>query len=115
MMMVIWLRLRCSYDQLKHVVLMQSHFRHIFQKPKYLKIPLRHLIVKESIYDLRKRGELTKKQHQLLKKYAHKIGITFISTPFSVEAEDLLDKIGVLFFKVGSGVQRQPLFPMDDN
>ena len=51
--------------------------------------------VKSSLFDLLKKVELSKKDHINLKKYAEKKGILFLSTPFSREAADLLEKIGV--------------------
>ena len=59
--------------------------------------------VKSSLFDLLKKVELSKKDHINLKKYAEKKGILFLSTPFSREAADLLEKIGVKAYKVGSG------------
>lgn len=59
--------------------------------------------VKESIYNLLKKVELSKQQHEELQKFAKQNKITFISTPFSKEAVDLLESIGVPFYKVGSG------------
>ena len=57
----------------------------------------------ESLFDLLKRVELSKKDHVELKKYATTKGILFLSTPFSREAVDLLEEIGVPAYKVGSG------------
>jgi sialic acid synthase SpsE len=46
---------------------------------------------------------LTRNQHLQLIELANAQGIQFISTPFSKEAADLLDGIGVSMFKIGSG------------
>ena len=59
--------------------------------------------VGESLFDLLKRVELSKKEHVELKNYATDKGLLFLSTPFSKEAVDLLEKIGVMAYKVGSG------------
>lgn len=59
--------------------------------------------VGDSLFDLLKKLELSKKDHVRLKKYAKKKGILFLSTPFSREAADLLEKIGVSGYKTGSG------------
>lgn len=59
--------------------------------------------VGESLFDLLKRVELSKKDHIELKTYAANKGILFLSTPFSREAVDLLEEIGVPAYKVGSG------------
>lgn len=53
-------------------------------------------------FDLIREGELSRAQHQSLKDQAEAAGVAFLSTPFSVEAVDLLDGIGVGAFKVAS-------------
>jgi sialic acid synthase SpsE len=47
--------------------------------------------------------ELSKKDHLTLKEHAEKKGALFFSTPFSREAAEMLDEIGVPVFKTGSG------------
>lgn len=59
--------------------------------------------VGESLFDLLKRVELSKEDHVVLKEYADSKGILFLSTPFSREASDMLEKIGVPAYKIGSG------------
>ncbi len=59
--------------------------------------------VGEPLFDLLKRVELSKKDHIELKDYATDKGILFLSTPFSREAVDLLEELGVEAYKVGSG------------
>jgi len=59
--------------------------------------------VGEPLFDLLKRVELSKKDHIELKTYATNKGILFLSTPFSTEAVDLLEEIGVAAYKIGSG------------
>jgi Sialic acid synthase len=59
--------------------------------------------VGESLFDLLSRMELSKPQHVELMALAEQAGIHFLSTPFSKEAADLLDEIGVSCFKIGSG------------
>ncbi len=58
---------------------------------------------KETVYQLMKRCELSLEDHKKLLNYAKRKKITFISTPFSLEAAKLLNKINVPFFKIGSG------------
>jgi sialic acid synthase SpsE len=58
---------------------------------------------KETVFDLMKKCELTLKQHKKLKKYCEKKKIIFLSTPFSIQAADLLKKISVKAIKIGSG------------
>ena len=57
----------------------------------------------ESLFQLIRRMEFTLDQHVALKEHAERRGITFLSTPFSREAVDLLEKVGVKAYKIGSG------------
>jgi len=54
-------------------------------------------------FEMLKKLELSKKDHIVLKKYCEEKGIIFISTPFDFESVDLLEKIDVPLYKVGSG------------
>lgn len=54
-------------------------------------------------YDYWKRMEFSKAQWIELKKHAEECGLEFLSSPFSVEAFDLLESIGVQAWKLGSG------------
>ncbi len=56
-----------------------------------------------SQFDMVKKLELTKRDFLELKKYVEDKNIMFISTPFDTESVDILDEIGVDFFKIGSG------------
>ena len=66
------------------------------------KITLAHS-KKETVYDLMKKCELTLEQHKKLQKYCKKKKIIFLSTPFSIQAADLLKKVSVDAYKIGSG------------
>jgi N,N'-diacetyllegionaminate synthase len=57
----------------------------------------------ESQYDMIKRLELSEKDFEDLFAYAQEKGIIFLSTPFDKGSVDLLNKLGVPAFKVGSG------------
>ncbi len=59
--------------------------------------------VGESLFDLLTRTALSREDHVVLRDEAAKRGILFLSTPFSREAADFLDTIGVPAFKTGSG------------
>jgi sialic acid synthase SpsE len=59
--------------------------------------------VGESLFDLLTRTALTREAHVELRDLAAKKGIVFLSTPFSREAADFLESIGVPAFKTGSG------------
>jgi sialic acid synthase SpsE len=59
--------------------------------------------VGESLFDLLTRTALSREAHVDLQALAAKRGIIFLSTPFSREAADFLESIGVPAFKTGSG------------
>lgn len=56
-----------------------------------------------SRYDYWHRMEFTEEQWRLLRERAEKRGLLFLSSPFSVEAVELLKRVGVAAWKVGSG------------
>lgn len=58
--------------------------------------------IKESQYEMLKKLELTKKDHQKLMSYANKFGIIFLSTPYDQESADFLEELGVHAFKIAS-------------
>jgi N,N'-diacetyllegionaminate synthase len=53
-------------------------------------------------YAMLKEGALSSRQHEMLKDHCDKVGIEFMSTPFSVEAVELLEKVGVERYKIAS-------------
>ncbi|OGJ37870.1 MAG: flagellar biosynthesis protein FlgA [Candidatus Pacebacteria bacterium RIFOXYA1_FULL_38_18] len=57
----------------------------------------------QSVEEVFKKAELPRKWHLELANYCKNIGIEFTSSPYDFEAVDLLDEIGVSFFKIGSG------------
>ncbi len=57
----------------------------------------------KSRFDYWKRMEFNEKQWAELKRHVDDRGITFLSTPFSIGAVNLLNKIGVEVWKIGSG------------
>ena len=60
-------------------------------------------ISNERLWDIIKRCELTEEEEVKIKKHCGKKGIIYMSTPFSREAADRLERIGVFAFKIGSG------------
>ncbi len=60
-------------------------------------------ISEERLWDIIKRCELTEDEERQVKKYCEDKGIIYLCTPFSREAADRLQSMGVLAFKVGSG------------
>ena len=56
-----------------------------------------------SRYDYWKRMEFTEEQWQGLKRHADERGLMFLSSPFSIEAVEMLERVGVGAWKVASG------------
>ncbi len=56
-----------------------------------------------SRYDYWRRMEFTPEQWQGLRRHADEKGLMFLSSPFSMQAMDLLDAVGVAGWKVASG------------
>lgn len=54
-------------------------------------------------YDYWKRMEFTEEQWHGLKRHADERGLQFLSSPFSLEAVDLLTRVGVAAWKIASG------------
>ena len=54
-------------------------------------------------YDYWKRMEFTPEQWLGIKTHCDEVGLEFLSSPFSNAAVDLLEKIGVNYYKIGSG------------
>ncbi len=57
----------------------------------------------EPLYDIIKRCELTEEEERNLQKYCADKGIIYLSTPFSREAANRLEGMGVPGYKIGSG------------
>lgn len=58
---------------------------------------------KESLYETLAKTNLTIQQHKELKTLCESLGIDYLCTPFSAAAADILDGMGVVAFKTGSG------------
>jgi N,N'-diacetyllegionaminate synthase len=54
-------------------------------------------------YDYWRRMEFTEAQWHGLRAHAHERGLLFLSSPFSIEAVELLERVGVAAWKVASG------------
>lgn len=57
----------------------------------------------ESIWDIITKASLLVEQEHHLKEYVEDKGMIFLSTPFSKEAADRLEELGVSAYKIGSG------------
>jgi len=60
-------------------------------------------ISKDKLWDIIKRCELSEDEERRIKAYCAEKGIMYLSTPFSKEAADRLEKMRVPAFKIGSG------------
>lgn len=76
---------------------------HIAEAETLLNAPRPKYFQDESRYDYFKRTAFNASQHLELKKFAESMNVEFISSPFSIEAIDLLIGIGVKTLKVPSG------------
>lgn len=64
-----------------------------------------------SRYEYWKRMEFSEEQWHGLKRHAQEKGLLFLSSPFSVEAVELLERVGVAAWKIASGeVANAPMF-----
>ena len=57
----------------------------------------------ESIWNMMKRCSLSEEDEVSLKEYTENLGMIYLNTPFSREAANRLNRIGVSAFKIGSG------------
>ena len=57
----------------------------------------------ESIWELIERCSFSEKQEKILKDLTEELGMIYLSTPFSLEAVDRLERMGVVAYKIGSG------------
>jgi N-acetylneuraminate synthase len=57
----------------------------------------------EKLWDIIKRCELNEREERTVQEHVEKRGAIYLSTPFSREASDRLDAMGVPAFKIGSG------------
>ena len=62
----------------------------------------------EPRWEFTKRMELSKDDHLRLKAFAEERGLVFFSSPFSVEAVELLEEVGVPAYKIASGEVTNP-------
>ena len=60
-------------------------------------------ISKKTLWSIIKNSELTEEEERKIQKYCKQKKILFLSTPFSIEAVDRLEKIKVPAYKIGSG------------
>jgi len=77
----------------------------IVSGPSFAKMKLKgiHGTWQKPIEEVFKEVEFPREWHKELFDYCRKIGVAFSSSPYDFEAVDLLDELGVDFFKIGSG------------
>lgn len=63
----------------------------------------------ESRYDYWKRMEFTEEQWAGLKAHAEERGLLFLSSPFSMEAAEMLERLGMKAWKIASGEVSNPV------
>lgn len=70
-------------------------------------IPLAKKIVPghatESIWEIMERCAFSEKEDRALKRYAERLGLLYLSTPFSRAGAERLRRMGVVAYKIGSG------------
>lgn len=76
---------------------------HIAEAETLKDAPMPYFFKGESRWNYFKRTAFTKNQWMQLKEYCDKKEIEFMSSPFSIEAVDLLDLIGMYKYKIPSG------------
>jgi len=79
----------------------QSHVIEDEMAPEAKKVIPSHTT--ESIWDIMVRCSFNEKQERELKKYTEKLGMLYLSTPFSRAAANRLEKMKVKAYKIGSG------------
>jgi N,N'-diacetyllegionaminate synthase len=70
------------------------------QKAEYQK---RATDTAESQYEMLKKLELSRADHECLIDHCHTVAIQFLSSPFDLESIDLLDQLNISLFKIPSG------------
>lgn len=73
------------------------------ESSEYEKFRVKFSYEDDTRFDYWKRMEFTLEQWIGLKKHCDDVGLEFISSPFSCMAIDLLEKVGVKKYKIGSG------------
>jgi len=79
----------------------QSHVVEDEMAPEAKKVIPSHTT--ESIWDIMVRCSFNEKQERELKKYVEKLGMLYLSTPFSRAAAERLKRMNVKAYKIGSG------------
>jgi len=90
-----------AHDAGAECVKFQAHVVEDEMVPAAKKIIPGH--AKDSIWDIMKKCAFSEKQDRELKVYAEKLGMIYLSTPFSRSGADRLRKMKAVAYKIGSG------------
>ena len=85
-----------------HAVKFQTHIAHA-ESSSYEPFRVNFSYEDDSRFAYWQRMEFTLEQWAGLKTHCEDVGLKFISSPFSLAAVDLLEKIDVSYYKIGSG------------
>jgi N,N'-diacetyllegionaminate synthase len=88
----------CGVDSVKF----QTHIAHA-ESSEFEQFRVNFSYEDKTRYDYWKRMEFSPEQWESLKKHCEDKGMEFISSPFSIAAVELLEKLGVKRYKIGSG------------
>ncbi len=88
----------CGVDAVKF----QTHIAHA-ESSEFEQFRVNFSYEDKTRYDYWKRMEFSPEQWEGLKKHCEDKGMEFISSPFSIAAVELLEKLGVKRYKIGSG------------
>ena len=85
-----------------HAIKWQTHIAEA-ESSDYEPFRIKFSYEDDTRYEYWKRMQFTAEQWRGLKDHCAKVGMDFISSPFSLAAVDLLEELGVAAYKVGSG------------
>lgn len=85
-----------------NAVKLQTHIAHA-ESSEHEPFRVKFSYQDKTRFDYWKRMEFSEEQWQRLREHAREIGLAFVSSPFSVAAVELLQRVGVDAYKVGSG------------
>jgi N-acetylneuraminate synthase len=95
---------RCAIDVVAECSANAVKFQtHIAEAETLRNAPMPHYFKGEPRFEYFQRTGFSRDQWRELKVYAEEKGLTFLSSPFSVEAVDLLESIGMERYKIPSG------------
>lgn len=82
---------------------------HIFEAESLPNAPNPPYFSDENRQDYFNRTSFNLNQYRILKDYSERLGVDFMSSPFSIEAVDLLEELNISTYKIPSGEVSNPL------